>query len=599
MLELVTGKNYDKSEGGRSLEKKGNKVISTIISKTLVFLFVVLFVSIFKYVFGNENSLIGVTTIVLTLVLLEQNLTGKFIENSVLLIIFNLILGLGAFVGRENLWLGIPINFVIMLSIGYLFSYELKKPINMLVGLHYILMITSPITANQLPMRLLALVVGACIIMLSQLLINKDKLAKCGDKLLSHIEDEILEKLFLLKQNEDVTKINLNIDNEINKLKLLIFHSTKKDFSITNHGKSIIKVLSCLENINILLESTDLNKNNLELLNDFYIQLTKIKDGHFHKSSLQIIIRKYQDTNENVYEFIHALENLYTQKENALTLLKEEKNNIDYQCSILEDFKTINIHKKQFNLKSNRVAYGIRLGLLVAITTFITNYFNLNYGNWLVYTVFALTQPYSEFTKVKSKKRLAGTIIGALIIFVLFNIVQDPSNRTLILLVTGYLMGYVSDYRNIVTFVTITSISSASINVPDPNYIIMNRLMFVIIGIMVALIANKFLFHRKYEDEETRLINVQTGLSKRISTEVFHAKESNEHTIEILYLIQGLIEARVENLNLQVEKEMLYKNKVLLNKLYQIHLHGDNIYENVINKAKTMVKDMNLVTNGV
>ena len=41
-----------------------------------------------------------------------------------------------------------------MLFIGYYFTYELKKTINMLIGLHYMLLLTYPVTVSQLPRRI-------------------------------------------------------------------------------------------------------------------------------------------------------------------------------------------------------------------------------------------------------------------------------------------------------------------------------------------------------------------------------------------------------------------------------------------------------------
>ncbi|MEG1257264.1 FUSC family protein [Clostridium sp.] len=580
------------------MKKHSNKIISTILSKTLIFIFVVLFVSAFKAVFGAENSLVGVTTIVLALAVLEGDLTGEPLKNLVHLIIFNLILGLGAFIAWQNIWIGIVINFAIMALIGYIFSYELRKSINMLFGLHYILLMTSHITIEHLPMRLLALVFGACIIMGVQLIANKNKLKKSSEKILNNIDNKILEKITLLKQDQDVTEID--IDSYINKLKIIIFYSGK-NFSITNYGKGVINVLSCLEKINILLDTTkEIDK---DLLDHIYVQLINIKDEKFNKGDLEAIVCKYKSDHVKlmgVYKFITAIENLNTQIDKIKNLAEDEKNNIDSKLYIPEDFKDINIHKRNINLKSNRVAYAIRLGLVVAITAFITNYFNLQFGNWMVYTVFALTQPHAEFTRLKSKKRIVGTVIGSLIIFILFNIVKDPTMRTLILLTTGYLMGYVSDYRNIVMFVTITSIASAALNVINPNYIIMNRLIFVIIGIIISLIANKLILHRKYRDEEINVNNIQKQVSKRILKEVLETECYNENIVESLYLIQALIENRVQILNLSIEKEVLFKNKMLLNDIHQIHLAGNDTYEEIINEARKITiynpnKDMVLV----
>ncbi|MCG4734681.1 FUSC family protein, partial [Casaltella massiliensis] len=78
----------------------------------------------------------------------------------------------------QNAFLGLVLNFSIMMFIGYYFSYELKKPVNMMIGLHYILMMVSPISISQLPLRLSALVTGAFMIMAVQLIAKKNKLSK-------------------------------------------------------------------------------------------------------------------------------------------------------------------------------------------------------------------------------------------------------------------------------------------------------------------------------------------------------------------------------------------------------------------------------------
>ncbi|GKZ11121.1 hypothetical protein ANS017_25050 [Paraclostridium bifermentans] len=46
----------------------------------------------------------------------------------------------------------------------------------MMIGLHYILMMVSPISISQLPLRLSALVTGAFMIMAVQLIAIKNKL---------------------------------------------------------------------------------------------------------------------------------------------------------------------------------------------------------------------------------------------------------------------------------------------------------------------------------------------------------------------------------------------------------------------------------------
>ena len=46
-----------------------------VLTKTILFIAIVMFVVLFKTVFGDENTLIGVTSITALLMLLERDLT--------------------------------------------------------------------------------------------------------------------------------------------------------------------------------------------------------------------------------------------------------------------------------------------------------------------------------------------------------------------------------------------------------------------------------------------------------------------------------------------------------------------------------------------
>ncbi|GKZ11120.1 hypothetical protein ANS017_25040 [Paraclostridium bifermentans] len=89
------------------MKKNKKEIKSLIISKTLIFIVVVLLVSSFKAIFKAENSLVGVTTVVLMLVLLEMDLTLNPIKNLLSLISLNLALGLSAFLVSQNAFLGL------------------------------------------------------------------------------------------------------------------------------------------------------------------------------------------------------------------------------------------------------------------------------------------------------------------------------------------------------------------------------------------------------------------------------------------------------------------------------------------------------------
>ncbi|MGL5749381.1 MAG: FUSC family protein, partial [Paraclostridium sp.] len=497
------------------------KIKSTIISKTVIFLFVMAFVIIFRSVFGEENTILGVTTLILTLSLLQRDLTKKPLKTLVNLIVFNLLLGLAAFLVSANLWLGLIANFIAMASIGYIFNYELNNPMNMLFGLHYILLMTSTIQSSQIPMRIVALIIGPCIIMVAQLLANKNKLVKSSKKIIDTIEVNLTTKIKLLKEVKDISEINNELSINISKLKSLIYESGRVEFHLTKYATSVLNILSCIEKINLSID--ELSKKDTKLIVILEDIFYDIKENKFISEEVENKALLYGDNSVDlleIYEVINTCEVLIKEMKTIKELSDEEKNNIDEMVQIPFEFTSKGYHKKSLNINSNRVAYAIRLGLLVSITTFITKYCNLEYGKWMIYTVFALTQPYEEFTKIKSIKRIIGTVIGALIVMVLFNVTKGPTPKMIAMLVSGYLMSYVSDYKYTMILSTICVLSSAGASMSNPNVVVFNRIGFVIIGIVISLLASKLILSKKYEDEEKKLIGLQKDATSRLIKEV-------------------------------------------------------------------------------
>ena len=187
-----------------------------ILSKTLLFIFILVFINLFISGFGSENTLIGVTVITAMLMLLERDLTISPIKNMLKFIFINVLLGILAFLSVQNIFLGILCNFLAIFIVGYIFSYDLRSPLYVAFGLQYLFMVSTPVTIDQLPMRMIALISGAVIIIVAQLIVNKNKLEKSSNKLLSSISNDILKKVELIKNNDfNLTNIDSKIDTSI------------------------------------------------------------------------------------------------------------------------------------------------------------------------------------------------------------------------------------------------------------------------------------------------------------------------------------------------------------------------------------------------
>ena len=170
-----------------------------IITNTVIFIFVMAFVLIFKSVFGSENTLIGITTITATLMLLGRDFTGEPLKNTLKFVGINLLMGIGSYIAANNMWLAIPINFIVVFTFSYIFTYNLREPLYFPFGLQYLFLLSSPVAVDKLVIRFIALICGALIIMLAQLLVNKNKLSTAGNKILVGVCESIENKVKYLK----------------------------------------------------------------------------------------------------------------------------------------------------------------------------------------------------------------------------------------------------------------------------------------------------------------------------------------------------------------------------------------------------------------
>ena len=59
--------------------------------------------------------------------LLSRDFTSEPLKNTFKLIAINLLIGIGAYIALQNMWLAIPINFIIVFLFTYMFTYNLSK----------------------------------------------------------------------------------------------------------------------------------------------------------------------------------------------------------------------------------------------------------------------------------------------------------------------------------------------------------------------------------------------------------------------------------------------------------------------------------------
>ncbi len=576
-----------------------------IISKTLLFLFIVLFISGFTSVFGEENSLIGVAIIIAMLMYLERDLTVHPWRSFFTLLGINLLQGIFGHLAAMNLWLGIPLNFIMMFCVGYFFTFHVKKSLYVIFGFQYVFILTTPVPTSDLPLRLLALASGAVIVMAVQLLANKDKLSRTGRKHLHTICDNLIEKLDNISNGHDRAECNQSIQTSIKELRKIIFFKRYKGYYLSHEGSLMLKISACLEKMDLLLNRFEEMENREEVIAACKCGLKNVKQftdkEQLGPETLHVLHNIKVKKNSGMYinELAGSFELLFDLLEEIHATEKKELKKTEEIGDIPLHFKKTYKYSINFNRNSVAFTYAMRLGIMVTVAAFISAYFELEQGRWLVYTIFSVTQPYSEHAKSRFSARIAGTLTGVVIFVVLFSIFTDATSRLMIILLFGYLNSYAVQYRNVIITVTVSALGSAAL-IGDVNVITMERIIYVVVGVILGMIANRFIFPHSIQKGTATLVQIYKDTSKMLMEEVYKYFENNahSHSINNLFAFTSFIEDRIllhnETLEWQYSLPYLEKQRKLNNGIYELFLR---IRRNKIDTmtAKLIIEDIDQI----
>ena len=567
-----------------------------IITNTIIFIFVMAFVLTFKAIFGSDNVLIGITTITATLMLMQRDFTGDLLKNTLKFIGINLLMGVGTFIAANNMWLAIPINFAVVFTFSYVFTYNLRQPLYFPFGLQYLFLLSSPVSIDKIGIRLIALFVGALIIMLAQVLVNKNKLATAGNKILIGVCESIEGKLKCLKAKSTNYDSTNNVQESLDKFRTMIYDKRESNYYISEEARVKLNMSVALENINSLLYDDNIKSidsktiDNLEELVSIAKATlkSKTKNGtNIKPKSYDInkLLNYYEEKNVSDLLSLQIIESMIfldetTTKINQLD--KEDSKEISKASEKSEIFSKEAIKDILKGKNSPKYCYAMRMAISITIGAFIMNLFKLAEGRWILFTILSLTNPIYEIYKSKVPQRIVATLIGAIIVVILFTIFKGQTARLLIVMACGYLQSYVNEYKYRMIFITVCAIGTAAV-VGNIEQFTIERILMVILGSIIAIIANKYIFPYKLKNSNEQLRKIYYEAIKDMFEEIDTLLKGNAR-LEImnnLFVITSLVESK-SRINKEIDNDKNYSEIVNIRRCL-----ASNIYElyRTINKA--------------
>jgi uncharacterized membrane protein YccC len=149
-----------------------------------------------------------------------------------------------------------------------------------------------------------------------------------------------------------------------------------------------------------------------------------------------------------------------------------------------------------FNFKSPIFKHSLRLSIMMVLGFIIGNLFEMQNSYWVLLTLVVIMRPSYGLTKERSKNRVVGTLIGAVIAISIILITQNTIIYGLIAVISlPIALFFIQlNYRNATIFITLSVIFVYASLEPNILEVIKFRVLDTVIGAALAFCANYFLW---------------------------------------------------------------------------------------------------------
>lgn len=560
-----------------------------IVSATVLFVGIVLSITLFKSVFGAENSLVAVTGITAALSLLGTDFTINPVKNTIYFVCLEVILGIAAFLSSLNAVLGLIITFGIVFYILYTFTYDSKQPIYVGFTLGYFFMLYSPVPLSGLPLRLLGLAVWGLLIMLLQFIVNTNSIKKISHSQIQAALKSLQEQLAFIEKGENTQKLsdlNLTTHKTIKGLLSKFYEYIDRDAKLPIRLFQELFIGHFLDSLNIQLKKL-IESNNVQ--NTSHITALSVLLNHIdlflnNKEDLDSLIAAL-DHFLSTSDFTKSQDYLDLELNASATILKNDLTNTKSNdlSQLYSEYFITNLSERLRRFKNNisrdssRFTFAFRGALITSIGVFIVGAFNLEDGKWIIFSLHAIVQPFSDYSKSKGNQRLIGTVIGLVIFEVIFSIFTSTSARSIIILLVGYLSNYQRNYAEQVIYMTISALGAASIG-SNIQTVGLERLVYVVVGSCVALYANKVILPFNISDALKSNLTKSINYNKKIISALYEkclGKTSSRQEINTLIHVNKFVNRKIEyNNQFTASKDInnfIYNQHILMNDIRILH----------------------------
>ena len=550
---------------------------------------------------GEKNIMLAIPLALTSAVLGRQNLYVKPVNKMFKFIIIDIIIVICAFIASLNMWSGIIVDLLSIFLIIYMMvsPYDLTfyKPFLML----YIFSQYSKISILEIPCRIIVIVIGLVVI----LVVNYIK--KINEK--DILGNSIRKSMNLIKEQlENISKESY--DNKLEEKCSIIMRGLAYRIYITRYRKYFTTKLGTIQfNLYMNIEYLNLYLKEIQVkfarenINEDYLKNIRLQiDNIIEICSENKVENNEKTIDDTYYEYKYCnkdldfLQNII--KEIFLNIKRLKNINIKdinkiYKEWERDDFdKTSKVFKEYLRVDSIRFKFAMRMAVVLTIALFSAEVLGFYKIIWAVITVMSVMQPYYEDTIKKTKDRIIGNVVAIIFTGVIINIINTKYFTITILVISTYLLFAFKDYSKISLFAAISSICLSSLS-ESINILIFYRVIYVIVGLIIVLIANKFIFPYRLKDGlvqlKEKIIRYDNYFIESIKENLVH--KNKENRIRDLIVHITLLNEKLYLRNLQC-KDKKINEFINLNNNFIVKIGYDMLINDNKNKKEKIDKEI-------
>lgn len=161
----------------------------------------------------------------------------------------------------------------------------------------------------------------------------------------------------------------------------------------------------------------------------------------------------------------------------------------------LEEYR-LKVLFQNLSLDSTMCRHSLRISIAIVFAYVFGIFLNIHNTYWILLTIIVIMRPSYGLTRERSKDRVIGTFIGAVVAIGIVLITQNVVVYSVLAIVSLILAISLmqQNYKSAAIFITISIIFVYSLTNSDAFEVIQYRIIDTIIGAIIAVIANYVLF---------------------------------------------------------------------------------------------------------